>query len=429
MDYGKWVAKYSKQNRTVAAPDKTNVVSANNNHARTPVDLMVDWYNKRKEAVKKDWGAITGKDPQRNADLLMNFMMNSVLMNAGGGASMKPKRAGAPNGSRVLDVGMDGQITGDTARQLVPATQSQQLAWNQPKQLTSASGAVPALRRQIPEGYHLSKLLAKIHEKINAKGFDNTPDFSPADVDAKFKEAMKYLDRSTRTDPLYQRASEIGIKNISNDKIHNILSRLGGKYKIDWQDIPGNEDYPTISAYTGDLAHKLNDVLGHRKIIDWEGFSHAKKMLRAANKLDLELNDYPVKTSGPVFRGGSLSEAQKILDSYASRRPYKSDTFMSTSIDNDGFFLSRNRPLYIIKSKNGAYVENVSRNPQEAETIFPRNSQFRVTSLYKNQENHGIIAILKQLGIIPLTAGIEESYKIARKHFPNMLRDPNVRQD
>lgn len=97
-----------------------------------------------------------------------------------------------------------------------------------------------------------------------------------------------------------------------------------------------------------------------------------------------KLNSY----KGTVYRGADLTDEifEKYKNSLKTGKVIVEESYLSTSREEGSAFTKNT--FYIIKSKNGKQVENISKFMSEKEVLFKEGSKFKVNKIYtKNGKN------------------------------------------
>lgn len=139
---------------------------------------------------------------------------------------------------------------------------------------------------------------------------------------------------------------------------------------------PSPEEMAAISVYTGGSFNNMNRLLRGQALDeeDLERFGNTEKTI----KQHIELADRALKQlppyEGTVYRSTTLPP--EILASYKPGAVVTEHAFTSTSYDKNGAFNGNHK--FVIASKTGRKVDNVSLFKKEKEVLFSPGTQYRV---------------------------------------------------
>lgn len=141
----------------------------------------------------------------------------------------------------------------------------------------------------------------------------------------------------------------------------------------------------SVERYSVDFYTDINFYLRNGGEPKEEFFERYRKVMNSG--LD-KLESY----NGTVYRGSDLSP--KVINQYKKAaetgEPYTENYYLSTSKYRDTAF-ERNT-IYEIKSKNGKQIEELSYFSQEKEVLFKEGTQFRIKSVYFDENiNRNVI--------------------------------------
>lgn len=133
-----------------------------------------------------------------------------------------------------------------------------------------------------------------------------------------------------------------------------------------------------VRLYTDNFAYELNSEL--RNIHSYSiWLSYVKKLIPYLNAVIWGLKSLEYFW-GTVYRGISVQSENLKPGQYI-----RFNEFLSTSSKQESCFTSSNGTLYIIKSKTGRSVQNISHFPTENEVLFHPGTTFFVKNINGNQ--------------------------------------------
>lgn len=138
----------------------------------------------------------------------------------------------------------------------------------------------------------------------------------------------------------------------------------------------------SINKYTDTFFHRINTYLRNKK----GNIDIYEKYIEVTNSGLDKLPSY----KGTVYRGSDLPP--EVINKYKKAaetgEPYTENYYLSTSKERESAF--DKNTMYQIKSKNGKQIEKFSLFSDEKEVLFKEGTQFRVKSVYYD-ENINII--------------------------------------
>jgi|GEM_PF-5354703 len=218
------------------------------------------------------------------------------------------------------------------------------------------------------------------------RGVNEVEHFNPQDRGLGLKEKLKEKQRQNKKQDVTTPEEREAYQKIEKFPAYEELAR---NYFNKLKDAPPpyKEELMGISEYTGKNSLRINDYLRY----DYDKEKRRKKNMDIRVKMiNAGLEKMPVH-EGTVFRGALLPRF--IVDQYAPGETIKEDAFVSASKKNQvakGFLNSsledeENESVqYIINSKKGRSVKDVSVNPLEEEVLFKSGTSFKVL---KNEYN------------------------------------------
>jgi hypothetical protein len=138
------------------------------------------------------------------------------------------------------------------------------------------------------------------------------------------------------------------------------------KFKKLANDPPYWEDVMILNGYTSDDYRPINKHLREGSKIDPD-------LKIAIKRADVALKAMP-KFEGTVYRGADLS--QDLIDRYKVGETIAERAYVSTSRSKKQAFEGNVR--FVIQSKNGVDVSDLSEFKKEQEVLIPRDSKFKV---------------------------------------------------